>query len=1013
MASERPLSAHAGSTARTAGIILMSVVFCSVMAGQISGASPENPTNAKPAAAALLAVPLSFEANQGQTDSQVKFQSRGDGYSLFLTSNEVVFTLRTRAGVKAPPSVFRMELRGAERNAQVSGADKLPGVANYFIGNDPKKWRSGITTYGKVKYQGIYPGIDAVFYGNQRQLEYDFVVAPGADPKQISLGLTGTKPSLDADGNVALKLADGDLALKRPVVYQNVAGEKKIVEARYIIAGNKVRFHLGKYDHNQTLVIDPVFTYLTYLGGSSVDYIGGMTAVAQTGSPNQALAIDSAGDVYVTGQTISNDFPVANAYQSTRNEPGGAYTAFVSALNPTGTALLYSTYLGGSTAPGGFAGSDIGASIVWDNFDNAVYVVGTTTSVDFPTTPGAFQKVLSGNFTAFVAKFNNAGQLTKSTFLGAPVTYGLGVATDSQGRAYVVGFTSYNCTPNGSTCPFPTTPRPVIPTPPSSFNGYGFVSVLDTNLSTLLYSTLLGDPSAAPAGGGATISEAFGVTVDPNGNFYVVGVTSSPSLPTTAGAFQPTIGVANSIPPAGFAAKFGPVSATGASLTYLTYLEATGESFGDLPGGVAADSQGNAYVGGYTNSPTFPVTTGAYNTGCFLNGARLCPAAFVTKLNPAGTGLVWSALVEPADFFSAIQLDKQGNVYVAGHNASGNSFVPVNPVQPSLNNGGGFVAELDPTGSTLLFSSLIQGGFTMQGLAVDAQESIYVASYTYDTTLPTTPGAFQTALKNPGTGNSYDGFIAKITPTAGPVLQAGTLANGATYIAGGLVPGSWAQVKGTNLSTTTRTWAASDFTGLGNGLPTNLSGVQVNVNNQPAAVYYISPTQVSFQVPAGITGSASVQVIANGQTSNSVTAPAETSSPGIFPLILGGTNYAAAVFLDGKIAADPSNGPGFRDAVPGDTVQLFVTGLAPSPAGTLVSTTLLSGVTVTIGGVTIPAEATALVTVGEFQINFAVPQSFASLPAGQYPISISIDGVSSPASINSAPPGPVVFPIQP
>lgn len=224
MASERTLSAHAGSTARTGGIILMSMVLWSLTA------------NAKPAKAALLAVPLSFEANQGQTDSQVKFLSHGDGYSLFLTSNEVVFTLRTLAGVKAPPSVFRMELLGAERNAQVSGADKLPGAANYFIGNDPKKWRSGISAYGKVRYRGIYPGVDAVFYGSQRQLEYDFVVAPGADPKQISLGLTGVTPSLDTEGNVLLKLADGDLALKKPIVYQNIDGGKKIVDARSLLS---------------------------------------------------------------------------------------------------------------------------------------------------------------------------------------------------------------------------------------------------------------------------------------------------------------------------------------------------------------------------------------------------------------------------------------------------------------------------------------------------------------------------------------------------------------------------------------------------------------------------------------------------------------------------------------------------------------------------------------------------------------------------------------------------------
>ena len=305
MASGRTWSAN--------GITLMFIGVWSVMAGNIFADPTEKAHDAKSAKAVLLGVPLNFEANQGQTDSQVKFLSHGDGYSLFLTSHEAVFTLRPPAGAKAPPRVFRMELRGGNRAAQVTGADKLAGIANYYIGNDAKKWRSGVTTYGKVKYEGIYPGVDAVFYGNQRQLEYDFVVAPGADPRRISLGLTGSEPTLDADGNVVLKLTDGVLALKKPVAYQKIAGEKKPVDAGYILAGNKVRFRLGKYDHNQTLVIDPVFTYLTYLGGSSVDYIGGISAVGQVSSPNQALAIDSAGNVYVTGETISNDFPVANS----------------------------------------------------------------------------------------------------------------------------------------------------------------------------------------------------------------------------------------------------------------------------------------------------------------------------------------------------------------------------------------------------------------------------------------------------------------------------------------------------------------------------------------------------------------------------------------------------------------------------------------------------------------------------------------------------------------------------
>jgi uncharacterized protein (TIGR03437 family) len=244
-----------------------------------------------------------------------------------------------------------------------------------------------------------------------------------------------------------------------------------------------------------------------------------------------------------------------------------------------------------------------------------------------------------------------------------------------------------------------------------------------------------------------------------------------------------------------------------------------------------------------------------------------------------------------------------------------------------------------------------------------------------------------------------------------PVLTSAP-ANGATYSTGGLVPGSWAQVKGTNLSDVPRIWQNSDFAGLANQLPTDLSGVQVLVDGTAAAVYYISPTQVSFQVPSGISGTANIQVMRDGIMSNTMSAQAVASSPGIFPIIIGNTNYAAAVFLDGKIAADPSNGPAYRNAVPGDVVQLFATGLAPAPAGTLVSSTPFTGVTVSIGNITVPASGAALVAVGEFQINFTVPQQFASMPPGPYPISISINGVSSPAIINTSPPGPVVIPIQ-
>ncbi len=265
------------------------------------------------------------------------------------------------------------------------------------------------------------------------------------------------------------------------------------------------------------------------------------------------------------------------------------------------------------------------------------------------------------------------------------------------------------------------------------------------------------------------------------------------------------------------------------------------------------------------------------------------------------------------------------------------------------------------------------------------------------------------ALVEPAGGGVL--FKLSVSPAA-PVLSSGTAANGATYISGGLVPGSWAQVKGTDLSSVTRIWDAADFAGLGNNLPTKLSGIQVMVNNIAAPVYYISPGQISFQVPSGVSGNASVEVINNGVTSNSLTASASTSSPGIFPVIENGLNYPAGVFPDGEYVGDPSV-QGFRNAKPGDVIQLYATGLAATPAGVIPSQQTLSGVTVTIGSTVIPADFAGLVTAGEFQINFTIPQSFANQPAGSYPISLQVAGVSSPTTINTSPPEQIVIPIQP
>ena len=338
-------------------------------------------------------LPLSFEANHGQSDSTVKFLSRGSGYSLFLTSNEAVLVLsqseadesRTasrvnRTAVRArhrKSAVVRMTLVNANPQSQAAGHDALPGKSNYFIGNDPAKWRTNIPTYAKVKYEGVYPGVDLVYYGNHGQLEYDFVVAPGADPRLVTLAFEGAREvHIDARGELVLGVEGGEVRQHKPVVYQEVAGVKQEVAGRYVMNGKRqVGFRVADYDASLPLIIDPVLVYSTYLGGSSFDDPLG-------------IAVDGAGSAHVTGLTTSTDFPTtAGTVQPTH--AGGSYDAFVTKLDATGSVRLYSTYLGGS---GNF---DHGKGIAVDAAGSA-YVTGLTNSTNFPTTAGAVQTTNAG-----------------------------------------------------------------------------------------------------------------------------------------------------------------------------------------------------------------------------------------------------------------------------------------------------------------------------------------------------------------------------------------------------------------------------------------------------------------------------------------------------------------------------------------------------------------------------------------------------------------------------------------
>src|SRR6267142_719006 len=338
-------------------------------------------------------LPLQFEANRGQTQKDVRFLARGPGYGLYLTSDEAVLVL-SKPAADAKRVALRMSLVGRARKPAVSGIDELPGKANYFSGRDPAKWRSNVPTYAKVHYQNIYPGIDLVYYGKQRQLEYDFVVAPGADPNKIVLGFKGAdKLEIDAQGDLVLHAAGGDIRQRKPVIYQEIDGVRHEVAGRYVRKGaNRVAFHVAAYDTSRPLVIDPVvLSYSTFLGGTGTDL-------------GLGIAVDAAGNAYVTGGTGSTDFRTTpGAFDPIYN---GGGDVFVAKLNADGSALVYSTFLGGSSEDDGF-GIAVDAT-------GAVYVGGATNSADFPTTPAAFDTSFNGGspFTfadAFLAKLDATG----------------------------------------------------------------------------------------------------------------------------------------------------------------------------------------------------------------------------------------------------------------------------------------------------------------------------------------------------------------------------------------------------------------------------------------------------------------------------------------------------------------------------------------------------------------------------------------------------------------------------
>jgi hypothetical protein len=608
-------------------------------------------------------------------------------------------------------SRLRMRLEGASGRARLRPSRRLPGIVNEFLGNDPRRWRTSLPTFSGLQAQDVYPGIDLAFRGRRGALEYDFLLAPGADPGRIALRFSGQRGlRLDAQGNLLLRLRGSELRQLRPRAFQ----EGRSVPARFRLRGKgRVGFAVGRYDHSRPLVLDPAVPYSTYLGGSGHD----------TG---RAIAVDSAGSAYLTGTTGSTNFPTRSPFQLS---PASDIDVFVSKLNAAGSALVYSSYLGGSA-------NDRGYAIAVDSSGSA-YLTGETASANFPSTAGAFQTAYAGGVDdAFVSKLNGAGSaLSYSSYLGGGnADSGRAITVDSAGSAYLTGYTF--------STDFPTTAG-AFRTAYAGGVDDAFVSKLNAGGSALAYSSYLG-------GGGE--DSGYGIAVDAAGSAYLTGYTLSTDFPITPGAFQ-------GAKRGGYDVYVSKLNAAGSALVYSSYLGGSGDDYGF---GIAVDSAGSAYLTGYTASTDFPTTSGAFQVS-YAGGAY---DAFVSKLNAAGSGLSYSSYLGGGAWDSGygIAVDATGSAYLTGRTISAN-FPTASPFQVSLAGlDDAFASKLNAAGSALVYSSFLGGNSTDlgYGIAVDAAGSAYLTGETQSANFPTT-SPFQSA--NAG---SYDVFVTKVggVPTA-------------------------------------------------------------------------------------------------------------------------------------------------------------------------------------------------------------------------------------------------------
>jgi uncharacterized protein (TIGR03437 family) len=876
-------------------------------------------------------ISLSFEPNRGQAPADVRYVARDDSYTLYLSGGETL--LRGRSG-----RPLRTRLGGADLSARIAGECPQESISNYFTGNDPRKWQTSVPNYERVRYRGAYPGIDLVYYGKDGHLEYDWIVAAGADPGRIRMIFeSADRVHIDKEGDLVIRSGESEYRHKRPMIYQEIGGRRVAVGGGWMLHGKEGSFQVGRYDRGKELVIDPPLIYATYNGGNGLDYA-------------YAVAVDSIGNTYVTGGTGSANFPITNGLQNTLK---GAEDVFVTKYNPNGSAKLYSTYLGGG-------GPDEGRGIAVDVQGNA-YITGSAGSIDFPV-KNAIQGTQGGSGDAFLAKLNATGSaLIYSTYLGGNgIDAGAAVAVDAVGSAYIVGSTF-------------STNFPVKNAFQAARGAQedAFIAKVNAAGNALVYSTYLG---------GNNVDEGNAIAIDAAGSAYVTGYTASTDFPVQSPLRRSNGGAVDA-----FVTKINPA---GSALVYSTYLGGDGTDYGT---GIAVDSSGNAYVTGSVTSDDFPLANAIDGT----LGSHAVGDVFVTKINPAGSALVYSTYLGGGseDDPYALAIDQSGNVYITGRTNS-SDFPLVNPIQSTRFAFDMFVTEINASGSALVFSTFIggSGSESGRGIAVDKLGNIHIAGEGTSNDFPVVKPIQGTSGGGAATQDGLVLLLGNAAPSSGPVI---TTVSDNLIDGGPVVPGGWFYVKGSELADVTRIWGGADFTDA-SALPTDLNGVEVWVNGSPAPVYFISPGQVNAQAPSNVSGTMTVQVFRLGLGSNILAVPVAQIQPSLYYYEVNSKNYAAALFQDYSLMGDPAIVPGTHKAKPGDIIQLYAAGLGPTPSGNAISSPIpITGVSVSIGGQDAPVLYAALVAPGQFQVNLTVPQ----LANGEYAITVSTNGKTSPPTV--------------